>query len=91
MLLQREMTLRLTDLPEEASLYLPLGIVYDPTAPRVLVMVDDRHQKARPELSEFPENLDGDPVVAVKRVELHTAPGAQARWKVFELSVSRRP
>jgi 4-amino-4-deoxy-L-arabinose transferase-like glycosyltransferase len=83
-------TLRMQDLPEEASLYLPLDLRYDPSAPHVLVIVDDRHHVAKADLSHFPAEIDGGPVTDVRRIDLASAPGDRARWKIFELAV-RRP
>jgi 4-amino-4-deoxy-L-arabinose transferase-like glycosyltransferase len=89
MLRRGDVTLRTELLPEEASIYLPLDLRYDAPASRVLVIVDDRQNQSLEQMGQLPKTLDGDAVRKVQRVEMKSAPGAKARWKVFELDVDR--
>jgi hypothetical protein len=79
-------SLALTRLPEEASLYLPLGIARPRPVGKVLVLVDDPHKTAREESGRWKDRVPGGTVVDVERVPLRSAPG-DARWKVFRLTV----
>jgi 4-amino-4-deoxy-L-arabinose transferase-like glycosyltransferase len=76
--------LALTKLPEEASLYLPLGIAQPQPRGNVLVIVDDPHRTVS-QGERFKNRVPGA-VVAVERVMLDGVP-VDGRWKVFRLTV----
>jgi 4-amino-4-deoxy-L-arabinose transferase len=79
-------SLALTRLPEEASLYLPLGIARPRPVGKVLVLADDPHKTAREDPARWKDRAPGGRIVAVERVPLKSAPG-DARWKVYRLTV----
>ena len=90
---QTRLPVALTNLPEEASFYLPLDLGRDAdAAPRILVIVDDgRLQidrgKLTPDAQFFSEMLDGENVIAAKRMGTGQSP---ARWKLYEVTIDRR-
>jgi hypothetical protein len=77
--------LALTKLPEEASLYLPLGLAQPQPTGKVLVIVDDPHRTAG-KGERFKDRVPGREVLAVERVTLDRVP-LDGRWKVFRLTV----
>jgi 4-amino-4-deoxy-L-arabinose transferase-like glycosyltransferase len=76
-------------LPEEASVYLPLNVAYDPDRPNVLVIVDDRSGNARRDFEWFQARLPARRVVAVRRLAPSPASPDQ-RWKLYEVTVERK-
>jgi hypothetical protein len=86
-------------LPEEVAVYLPADVTYDFRASHVLIAVDDQHgvrmrephhlPLPTPQLEQFGGFIFDGQLVAVGQVPLSSAPG-DARWKVYELTVSRR-
>jgi 4-amino-4-deoxy-L-arabinose transferase-like glycosyltransferase len=54
-------------LPPEAAFYLPPGLRYDPSAPEVFVVVDDRRKASEAGAPYFEQRL-GRPVASVERV-----------------------
>lgn len=89
-MLQRDpdATLLMPAVPEEASVYLPLGMRYDPDKPHVLVIVDDRTRNARADPAWFQNRIPGRRVVGVQTLtpQLH----GDTRWKLFDVTVDRR-
>jgi hypothetical protein len=84
-------TLLVSHLPEEVSVYLPLGITYDPTRDRVWVIVDDHRQRVEPTIADFQPRIADARVVAVRRVPV-AWPGTDKErdhWKLFEVRVER--
>jgi 4-amino-4-deoxy-L-arabinose transferase-like glycosyltransferase len=77
--------LALTKLPEEASLYLPLGIARPQPTGKVLVIVDDPHRTAG-QGDRLEDRVPGREVLEVERVPLDRVP-PDGRWKVFRLTV----
>jgi hypothetical protein len=76
-------------LPEEASVYLPLNVAYDPDRPKVLFILDDRSNTAHREFEWFQARLPDRRVVAVRRLAPSPASPDQ-RWKLYEVTVDRK-
>jgi 4-amino-4-deoxy-L-arabinose transferase-like glycosyltransferase len=77
--------LALTKLPEEASLYLPLGIAQPQPIGNVLVIVDDPHHTVG-QGDRLKDRVPGHKVLEVERIPLDHVP-PDGRWKVFRLTV----
>jgi hypothetical protein len=82
---QKGDALALNKLPEEASLYLPLGIAQPQPTGQVLVIVDDPHRTAG-QGDRLKDRVPGREVLEVERIALDHVP-PDGRWKVFRLIV----
>jgi 4-amino-4-deoxy-L-arabinose transferase-like glycosyltransferase len=75
-------TLEPQTLPEEASIYLPLDLRFDPSAAHLLKIVDDRRGEVTP-ANAFGKN---PPAGIIRQLNLPPVRGSD-RWKVFQLEL----
>jgi hypothetical protein len=91
--------LLVSKLPEEVAFYLPLHPPEGPAPSRYVVVIDDQkgvRERARRNSTEVPSPAPQEfqgwfadaKVIGVRRVPMSAAPG-DARYKVYELTVSR--
>jgi 4-amino-4-deoxy-L-arabinose transferase-like glycosyltransferase len=72
-------------LPPEAGYYLPLGLCYDPSAPEVFVIVDDRRRASEGGVAYFEARV-GRPVAGVERV-VDAVPD-DPRWRLYRVRLA---
>jgi 4-amino-4-deoxy-L-arabinose transferase-like glycosyltransferase len=81
-------------LPEDASVYLPLDVPgATPASPRVIVVIDDNRRdidkgKAKADDALFAPVVDGTPILAIERIHL-SADDGRGRWKAYVLTLDR--
>jgi 4-amino-4-deoxy-L-arabinose transferase-like glycosyltransferase len=75
----------LLPVPPEAAYYMPLGLRYDPSAPEVFVVVDDRHHLSDAGAPFFEKKV-GRRVASVERV-VDGLPD-NPRWRLFRIRLA---
>ena len=74
-------------LPPEATVYLPLGLSFDPRADTVLYLIDDPKDQAPTDLPAFAQRLPELNLAAVTPVPIPYA-GSNPRYKLFRLTLA---
>ena len=85
-LLKQPGTTLYTPVAEEASVYLPLGVRYEPAASRVVFLIDDRTNTAREDAAWFETRLARRIVDPPRRVATR-GNMPDPRWKLFEVTL----
>jgi hypothetical protein len=74
-------TTLISELPPEATVYLPLDLPFNPDARTIYLLIDDRRDLIKPTPEYAAKKLPQFKVKSVTQVEM--APQAKARWKLF--------
>ncbi len=83
-----ETTLLVSTVPEEAFVYLPLGLKFDPSKLKVLVMMDDRKGDRGIDPEWLQDRIPSGRLVSVERIPV-TGPQAGPRFKVYLATIKK--
>jgi 4-amino-4-deoxy-L-arabinose transferase-like glycosyltransferase len=83
-----DVPLLVSRLPEEASFYLPLGLRDDPSASRVLILVDKGPKDPPVDAQRLSDLLNGATIRGFQRVILNADDGG-GRYQLFDVIVDR--